>query len=390
METSNEKLRVAEIIGRYDAAGVDHVVMNYCRLIADDEMQIDVFYNEDSRVAPPTGTKNIRFIQIPAYKHFPAYMRALDQAFRRNGYQIVHAHVNTLSVFPLMAARRCRIPVRIAHSHSMAAKGETKRNLAKYLLRPFSKVNATQLMACSEQAGAWLFGDKAMASGCVTLLPNAVPTGEYAFSQAVRDQLRRELGWENDFVVGHVGRIISQKNHEFLLRIFAAFKKRMPSAKLLLVGDGPLREETTEQAKALGILPDVHFTGVVTDAAPYYQAMDCLVLPSRYEGLPLTVVEAQIAGLPVLASCAVPPEAFFTDGNQRMTLEESPDEWADALVQLAILSCSRDRHDGVHSAVQSGFDVQTEAQRLGRYYRGCVRNESVGSASADQPHHPGL
>lgn len=390
VEASEEGLRIAEVIGRYDSGGVDNVVMNYCSLIACDEMRIDILYNEDSMAVPPTGHENIRFIQMPAYKHFFSYLRALNNAFRQNDYQAVHAHVNTLSVFPLAVARYRRIPIRIAHSHSMAAKGEAKRNVAKYLLRPFSQVNATHLMACSEQAGRWLFGEKAMASGRVILLHNAVPVEKFAFSPADRQRLRREYGWDDDFVVGHVGRLVTTKNHEFLIRVFAALKKRVPNARLLLVGDGPLRDEIRERAAALNVLEDIRFTGLVANAAPFYQAMDCLVLPSLYEGLGMVAVEAQIAGLPVLSSNAVPPEAYFTAGNKRMSLKESPEKWAETLAGLVRENASRNRHEGAEAAWKSEYNIQTEAHRLSRYYQECVNNGRTEYFGADQRHHPGL
>ena len=253
-EQGNEPMRVAQIVGKMENGGVEAVVMNYYRHIDRSKVQFDFYADENSTWIPKDEIESLggRVYIVPPYQKLHKYISALIKLFKENGYRIVHAHLNTLNIFPLFAAKRAGVPIRICHNHSTAAKGETKKNVLKYTLRPFAKVYATHYAACSKYAGEWLFGKKSVERGEVTIFNNAIDLEKFKFDPKVRDEVRKELGLEGKFVIGHVGRFCYQKNQDFLLDVFQEVYKKNPNAVLLLVGDGKDRKRIEEKAKSLG------------------------------------------------------------------------------------------------------------------------------------------
>lgn len=248
-------------------------------------------------------------ILCPPYQKLAKYLKFLKQLFREKKYRIVHSNINTLSVFPLYAAKKAGVPVRIAHSHSTSNPREWKKNLMKNALRPFSKVWATDYFACSELAGRYLFGNKAFDKGEVKIIRNAIDVEKFKFDPEARKKLRKEIGIaDDDFVIGHIGRFVEQKNHRFLIDVFAEVKKKEEKAKLVLVGQGPLREEIEQKVKDLGLEKDVCFLGQRSDTNKLYSVFDVFCLPSLYEGLPVVGVEAQANGVACIFSNNVSKE----------------------------------------------------------------------------------
>ena len=191
---------VAHIMGKWLGGGVEAVVMNYYRHIDRNKIQFDFICDCDSTDIPYDEIKELggRVILVPPYQQIFKYIKELKKVFQENGYQIVHSHINTLSVFPLYAAKKSGIPVRIAHSHSTTNQREKKKNLMKQLLRPFSKVYATDYMCCSEHAGRWLFREKTYDDGKVFLLNNAIDLDEFKYDEKIRKEKRNELGIETN------------------------------------------------------------------------------------------------------------------------------------------------------------------------------------------------
>lgn len=253
-------------------------------------------------------------ILCPPYQKLAKYLKFLKQFFREKKYRIVHSNINTLSVFPLYAAKKAGVPVRIAHSHSTSNQREWKKNLMKNALRPFSKVWATDYFACSELAGRYLFGNKAFDKGEVKIIHNAIDVEKFKFDPEARKKLRKEIGIaDDDFVVGHIGRFVEQKNHRFLIDVFAEVKKKKKNAKLVLIGQGPLREEIEQKVKDLGLEKDVFFLGQRSDTNKLYSVFDVFCLPSLYEGLPVVGVEAQANGVPCVFSDRITKETIYNN-----------------------------------------------------------------------------
>ncbi len=359
----NQPIRVAQVMGKMERGGVEAVVMNYYRHIDRNAVQFDFFVDNDSSCPQKEEIESLggKIYMVPPYQQINKYLSALTKLFKENKYKIVHSHLNTLSVFPLYAARRAGVPVRIAHNHSTAAKGETKKNIMKYALRPFAKINATHYAACSRYAGEWLFGKKSMERGEVTIFNNAIDLDKFRFDPAVRDEVRRELSIENKFVVGHVGRFCFQKNHEFLIDIFAEVHKQNPNSVLLLVGGGELLDEIKQKINNLSLDQNVIILQNRSDVNRLYQAMDVFVLPSHYEGLPVVGVEAQAAGLPCVLSDAMTKETKMTDNAVMLNLNDGTEKWAKIILETYKLPRSS-------NISIDDFDIKKQAGRLEKYY----------------------
>lgn len=329
----NEPLRVAQVLNHMDSGGIEAVVLNYYRHIDRSKVQFDFYFAADSSLPQRTELERLGagLYAIPAYSRPVAYHKALYAAFKQRNYKIVHAHLSTMSVFPLLAAWRAGVPVRICHNHSTAHWGEGVKTLLKYILRPFNKIFATDWFACGETAGRWMYGDGAFDSGRVTVLPNAIDTAKFAFDETARIELRKELGIPQDaFVVGHVGRFMYQKNHRFLVEIFAELCRQKPESRLLLIGEGELKEEIRQQARALGLQDKVIFTGARQDVNKLYSTMDVFCLPSFYEGMPVVAWEAQANGLPCVFADTITREAAQTMKPCFLSLHAATVDWTTA------------------------------------------------------------
>ena len=354
-------IRVAHVIGKLLAGGVESVVFNYYRNIDHSKVQFDIIYTDDSIVEPPEDLIEMgaRFYKIPRYKKLIGFSKALNRLLKENDYNIVHSHLNTLNVFPLAVAKFAKIPVRISHSHTSIGKGE-RTNAFKYTLRPLSKIFPTHYCACSEYAGKWLFGEKLYNKGSIKLVKNAIDLETFKFNEIVREKTRKDLNIENKFVIGHVGRFCYQKNHEFLIDIFNECYKQNPNSILMLVGEGELLPAIKQKVQNLGLEEKVIFLGVRQDVDVLMQGMDVFVLPSRYEGLGMVAIEAQSVCLPIICADTVPLEVKVTENIEFMTLSNSSKKWADRI----LLMYKNERTDVTMSIKKSGYEIKEESKKL--------------------------
>ena len=367
-------IRVAHIIGKWLGGGVEAVVMNYYRHIDRSKIQFDFLCDEDSTNIPYEEIEKLggRVILIPPYQKVFKYQKELIRIFKENNYKIVHSHINTLSVFPLRAAKKAGVKVRIAHSHSTTNKKEWKKNLLKQVLRPFSKVYATNYMCCSELAGRWQFGNKTYDDGKVNLLNNAIDLDKFNYNESLRKKKRKELNIKDDtLVIGHIGRFVAQKNHDYLIDIFNEVLKKNNNSILLLVGQGPLMEEIKNKVKELKLNDSVKFLGQRRDANELYQAFDVFLLPSLYEGLPVVGVEAQAAGLLCYLSDDMTKETKVLDITKFMSLNNTPEEWADNILDNVK---KYKRIDTSKEMTSKNFNIKEEAKKLEKYYLNLYNN----------------
>lgn len=363
-----EPVRVAQVVGPVVLGGVDTMVMNYYRHIDRSKVQFDFIMDgyEDTPIDDEIKALGGRVYKVEPYAHnMVKSMRQYYRIFRDKHYQIVHCHMNTLSVFPLFEAWRAGIPVRIAHSHSTAVRSEGKKTVMKYALRPFAKLFPTHCCACSEYAGRWLFGDRLYDVGKVHVVKNAIDLDRFRFNPETRERLRKELGISNQFVVGHVGRFMYQKNHDFLIDIFHEIHKRRSNSVLLLIGDGPLKGRIRQKVNELGLSDAVQFLGRRKDTPELYQEMDICLLPSFYEGFGMVALEAQAAGLPVIASECVPKEVQVTDLLSYLQLAQPPGKWADKILAYENYHRPLDTKDRIQEA---GFDIHAAGKDLTEWY----------------------
>ena len=360
MQTPIRILHVVTYMGR---GGLETMIMNYYRHTDRTKVQFDFLTHRDFRADYDDEIEALggRIYHLPRLVPWDKnYHKALeDFIVSHPEYKIIHVHQDCLSSIILKAAKKHGVPVRIAHSHSSSQ----DKNL-KYLIKLYYKHQitdyATQLFACGKEAGDWMFGGNSY-----RIVNNAIDTSLYAFNWQRQMQLRQKLGLPPDaFVIGHVGRFNTVKNHTFLVDIFAKIKQQKTDAILILVGDGELRQKTEAKAAELGLAASVIFTGIREDVPDLMQAMDCFVFPSLYEGLPVTLIEAQAAGLPCVVSDVVPAECAKTKLVEHVSLIENAETWAKKILSNIGLS----RIDTSEEICRAGYDIKTNAQWLQNYY----------------------
>ena len=359
---------VAQIMGKWVGGGVEAVVMNYYRNIDRTKIQFDFICDSDSTNIPYDEIKKLggKVIICPPYQKVLKYEKFLIDLFKKNNYKIVHSNINALSVFPLRAAKKAGVPIRIAHSHSTTNKKEWKKNLMKQALRPFSKKYATDYFACSELAGRWLFDDRTFERGKVTIINNAIDLDKFKYSKKIGKEKRKELGIKDDtLVIGHIGRFVAQKNHTFLIDIFNELHKKKKDSILLLIGQGPLMHEIKEKVEMLGISDSVKFLGQRGDVDELYQVFDVFCLPSLYEGLPVVGVEAQATGNLCILSDDMTKETKVLDTTEFLSLKQSAQEWADTIL---ILLKTYKKHNTKDEISKYGFNIENEAKKLEEKY----------------------
>lgn len=287
------------------------------------------------------------FVAPSRLRHPVRYLRFVSKLVREKRYPIVHVHGNSCTMaIDLLAAKLGGAPVRIAHSHNSTCKFK----LLHRLLRPPFDALYTDAYACGKEAGRWLFGEEPF-----QVIPNAVETERFAFSLADRSAVRDELSLGDGLVLGHVGNFVPAKNPLFLLEIL----QNVPDAKLLMVGDGPMRSEFEQKARELGLSDRIVCTGARGDVARLYSAMDALLLPSLFEGFPTVALEAQCAGLPVLLSGYITPDCALTTDVSLLPLDASA--WSEQIRRLHPLDRSETSQTGRSAIAIAGYDLQSLA-----------------------------
>ena len=362
-----EPIRIAQIMGKWVGGGVEAVVMNYYRNIDKKKIQFDFIFDDDSKDIPYKEIEKLggKVILIPPYQKVLKYHKELKRVLIEGNYKIVHSHINTLSVFSLFAAKKAGVPVRIAHSHSTTNKKEWKKNLLKQVLRPLSKKYATHYFACSETAGRWQFGDKKFDEGKVFVLNNAIDIDKFKFNKEIRNQKRSELKIKEDtFVIGHIGRFMPVKNHEFIIDVFNEIHNENKNTMLLLVGQGPLQEDIKQKVKDLKLSKYVKFLGQRNDVNELYQAFDEFFFPSLYEGFGMVAIEAQASGLPCVASTEVPGIARVSENMEFLELEDTIGTWKNTILEQLKLK----RQNNIKNIKQAGYDIKTEVKKLEEKY----------------------
>ena len=363
-----EPIRIAHVIGNVVKGGVESVVYNYYRFMDRSEIQFDFIVHDNSPYEIPDEIMALgcRVYKVPHYKYLPAYIKALKHLFTQGSWHIVHSHMSTLSVFTLYAAKRAGVPVRIAHSHGVTRhnKDEIVKNIFRHTLRTLARAYPTHFLACAEYSGAWMFGKRMQKERKITLISNAIDHKAFAFDEGIRRRVRNDLGVDGNYVIGHVGRFMTQKNHGFLIDVFAEVYKRDNDSILVLVGDGELRGKIEERVECLNLKESVCFLGGREDVNELYQAMDVFVLPSLYEGLPVALVEAQFAGLPAVVSDEVTEEAKFTNLIEFMSLREDAGRWAERVLDKRGMG----RIDVSEEPRAKMFTINDNAEKLKRIY----------------------
>ena len=362
-------LRVLHSVSNMARAGIETMLMNYYREMDRDRIQFDFLANKP---VPGEYDEEIRSMGGQVFVspglnplHFPRYRRYVADLLRESpDIRIVHAHNEAMGYYALRSAKDAGIQVRIAHAHNTQIIRDYKYPL-KMVCKQLLPGAATDYWSCGRDAGIYYYGEKRWnASGFI--LRNAIDVPRFGFRPEVRERKRQQLGLQGCFVIGHVGRFNIQKNHSRLLDIFTETLKSVPEARLVLIGTGELEQAVKEKAGAIGIGDKTLIPGQTADVNEWYQAMDCFVLPSLFEGLPVVGIEAQAAGLPCVFSDRVTDEVLLSPEARRVSLRAGDAEWAGAI--LAARRLEADRTQGMDIVRRAGYDIHTEARKLQERY----------------------
>lgn len=366
-----EPIRVLHFGMTYALGGIETFVMNVYRNIDRSKIQFD-FIKNGSKMYFEEEVKEMgaRVHTIVPRRENPfLYWYEINNIIKQNNYKIIHCHMNSLSTIkPIIAAKKAHYPCIIVHSHNQwRGTSKVTQYLHDYNFKKLKKINTFHL-ACSDVASHWIFGEDSKAE----IIHNGIDLEKYAFRNETRRAYKKLLDLnEEEKVVGHIGRFDYQKNHEFLIDIFYEMLQQNPKVNLLLIGDGELKDKVKQKVKALGISNKVSFLGVREDVNKFLNVIDVLLLPSHYEGLPITLIEAQANGVPCIISDVISKDVKVTESIEYMSLNKSAKTWAQAALRATQVS---ERKDTYKQMKLAGYDIYEVVKRLETIYIEGYRN----------------
>ena len=344
------------------------MLMNLYRNIDRKKFQFDFVVHRNQKAAFDDEIRELggRIYYAPQYvllNHF-SYMKWWNNFWKKHPeYKIIHSHTYSLASVQHKIAKKYGLKT-VVHSHSTSTPNNFKGKVQRAFQKNITNIS-DYLFACSAAAGEWLYGRDCANRKNYVLLKNAIDTDKYSFDENVRKIIREELKISDKFVVGHVGSFGIPKNHTYLLDVFKRISLDRDDAILLLVGDGNLRAEIENKIKELDIEDKVIMTGVRSDVDKLMQAMDCFVFPSLYEGLPVTVIEAQAAGLSCFISDTITEEVSITDLVERLPINVTPNCWSNKILEKMQ---SYKREDMKQKIIDAGYAIKQTANWLTDFY----------------------
>lgn len=380
-QETTSPVRVLHVLGTTNLGGAESRIMELYRCIDRSKVQFDflVHTKEEGHYSKEIRELGGRIYSLPRFKvvNLVEYRKAIQQFFQEHkDFVAVQGHMtSTASIYLPIAKKINPSIVTIAHARSAGVDKGAKGYVTK-LLRSSLKYKADYCFTCSKEAGIAVFGKKWVNKSKVWTIPNAIDANRFQYNETVRNEVREELGIQDRFVIGHVGRFGFMKNHTYLVDIFAELCKQREDMALVLIGKGEEEESVHAKLKKLGtelfdnekaLESKVLFLGNRFDVERYYQAFDYFVFPSTFEGLPGSVAEAQAAGLHCLVSDRITREVALTELVSYRSIEEEPKLWAEEILQNA--DKARVRKDMREAIAQKGFDVNTQAVLMEKFYR---------------------
>lgn len=357
-----DKIRILAIITTsfVPYGGLTTVAMNYYRNIDKSRYHMDFASTNDApeRLVEELKENGSKYYKLNSRMKRPlSYMRKLRKISMN--YDVVHIHANSATaVLELLPAKLAGAPKRVLHIHNSTC----SHKLIHKLFHPMMLKLTTDNVACSKLAGDWIFKD-------YIVLNNAVDLKKYNFDVEKRSEIRKNYNiFDDDLVIGHVGKFVEQKNHNFLIDVFQEIIDRLPNSKLLLVGSGDLIDEIRLKVKNLNLQNNIIFAGMQNDASPFYSAMDMIVFPSLWEGLPLSILEAQANGLPCVISENITFEVNM-GGVQQVSLSEKASVWADIVINTNIQAREARSEEYRCRMRDCGFDIEKSVKELERIYK---------------------
>ncbi len=364
------KIRILHVFNKLNNGGIENLVMSVMRKIDRDRFQFCFALIEDEKGYFDDEVRELGgeiYLFDCTKKTIKNYRNSLNRIISENGpFDVVHSHCYFFSGIVLGIAKKCGIKIRIAHAHD-TQKGR-KQTLARRTYQSVMRIlihkNATEMIGCSDVACAYVFGS----DDNYRVIYNGIDTTRFRFDEQQRIEMRDNLCLADKTVFIHVGRFAEQKNHSYLLRVFDRYSKKDSNAVLMLLGNGALEKRVRDQAESLGLTDKVIFIGATTTPELYYNAADCFLMPSLYEGLGIVAVEAQCNGLPCLISDRVTQEVRIATTTQYIGIEDDKiEQWVNAML-LIKENLYADRTRAVNIIENSNFDIKQTVKSLEHIY----------------------
>ena len=358
------------VVGALECGGAESLVMNLFRSIDRSKFVFDfaTLSNEDGFFSEEIKKLGGKIYYFPKYRIYNGigFRKKWKQFFKehKGEYEIIHTHHSSSVAMILKIAKKNGLYT-VAHSHSAGWEKSFRGMLNKFFSRGAKKV-ADYFFACSYPAGVTQFGKKvADDPSRFKVIANGIASDKYIYNEEVRNRIRKQLNLkDNVHLYGHAGRFVLAKNHAYLLKVYAELLKKDPESRLILLGDGELKNEIVSQAKSLGIYEHLIMPGVVNNVNEYMQAMDYFIFPSTYEGLPVTLVEAQASGLKCLISTNISNDVVLTDLVESLSNEIDPEAWAEKILS----SIDYPRKNMSEAIKKAGFDINSSVKFLTEFY----------------------
>jgi len=362
-----DPIRVLQVFTIMNRGGAETMVMNYYRNIDRTKVQLDFLVHRQERGMYENEIEALggRIFRIsPVHpKYFISYQKEISKFLGdHKEYKIIHGNFSELGYFLYKEAKKQGVPIIICHAHNSKMSLDLKAPFRFYWKHACRKY-ITHMFSCSKPASKWLFGAKNESKAI--LMNNAIDVNKFSFNNRKSENMKKKLGLVGKFIIGHVGRFNVQKNHDFLINIFHAIKNKCDSATLILVGQGELEEKIVQKVKKMGLEDSVLFLGSRADVNEVMQAFDVFLFPSLFEGLPVTMVEAQAAGLKCIISDTIPAEVEITNLVKFISLAKPATYWAD---EILIYKDHYKRKDRYAEIVNSGYDIKENAKWLEEFY----------------------
>ena len=359
--------RVLHIVYQMNRGGIETFLMNIYRNIDTENIQFDfiVRKQEMGEYDNEIKQKGGKIYFIPARRnHLKGYMKLWETFYQEHPeYDVIHYHVSSLAdITPLIAAKKCNRKTIIIHAHSSSQKlllnkilhSINKNRIQKYI---------TLVCSCSDKATNYMYNKRIMKN--VIEIKNGIETEKFIYSEEKREKIRKELQISDKFVIGHVGRFSYPKNHNFLIEVFKQICEYREDAVLLLVGTGSLQKEIEQKVKEYNLEEKVFFLGSRSNVNELLMAMDIFLFPSFYEGMPVSLIEAQVSGMKCIVSDTITNTVNVTGLICFMSLEDTAEQWAKKIIQES----NYERENQYDNIINSGYDIKDTVKKLEEVYK---------------------
>lgn len=362
----NKKKVLQYFWGKLDSGGAETFIINLFTKLNKEKFAVDFLVYEDITYFYNDVIEELGGRVVPLSKREPKFLpwRLIKRWFKLyklmkdEKYDVFHCNCDfSLKFVELAIAKKAGVKKRICHSHNSAIDTTRVKGKISYcvhvLFRPLIAVYATDYLACSEKAGEWLYG-KNFPKNRVIITNNGIDAEYYSFDLDTRKKIRKNICAENDIVIGHIGRFTPIKNQKFIVDIISVAFNRGMSIKAVLIGDGELKKEVEKYSKDKGVSEMITFIGITNKVRDYLMGFDCFVMPSLYEGLPVSGIEAQAAGLPCFFSDTITKDLSITENTHFLSLDDAPEYWLDSIMNCV---SSFKRKNEQLSINRNGYDI---------------------------------